>query len=538
MSDLKTNLQEILQDKNTNLLPENLKAGVTCLGVEGTLEEGIDTSDATATADDIADSKTAYVNGQKITGSVLTVEDAYGFGVPTENNVSIDETQLHISSSADTNILLRNGVNIHSGATIENVAITAGLTSNKLVEGNTVLGVEGTAIELKGQTKSVTPTTNLQTIIPDENYNGLTSVEVSAVTSDIDENIKAENIKSGIEILGVTGTLESGTGIDTSDATATASDIAQNKTAYVNGEKITGILPLFPNSRTFTVDGGVTNDTENNRIQIRTINTTKQILDSNLNMEFNGEYTDVADAIGLTAGKIKSGEIILGLEGTVEDVDDYISLPEGETSITIADCIKQIPQLDTSNVTNMSTMFQGCIALTTIPQLDTSAVTIMSYMFQNCTALTTIPQLDTSAVTIMSYMFQNCTALTTIPQLDTSAVTIMSYMFQNCTALTTIPQLDTSTVTDMDYMFRGCTVLTTIPLLNTSNVTSMRNMFQNCTSLSDDSLNNILAMLTNATAFTGTKTLAYIGLSETQATTCTTLSNWSACEAAGWTTGY
>ena len=114
----------------------------------------------------------------------------------------------------------------------------------------------------------------------------------------------------------------------------------------------------------------------------------------------------------------------------------------------------------------------------------------------------------------------------------------MSYMFQNCTALTTIPQLDTSTVTDMDYMFRGCTVLTTIPLLNTSNVTSMRNMFQNCTSLSDDSLNNILAMLTNATAFTGTKTLAYIGLSETQATTCTTLSNWSACEAAGWTTGY
>lgn len=38
MSDLKTNLQEILQDKNTNLLPENLKAGITCLGVDGTLE--------------------------------------------------------------------------------------------------------------------------------------------------------------------------------------------------------------------------------------------------------------------------------------------------------------------------------------------------------------------------------------------------------------------------------------------------------------------------------------------------------------------
>ena len=108
------------------------------------------------------------------------------------------------------------------------------------------------------------------------------------------------------------------TGIDTSDATVTADDITMNKVAYAKGQKVVGTLPLFPNSRTFTVDGGVTNDTENNRIQISTINSTKQTLDRNLNMEFNGEYSDVANAVGLTPEKLVKGNTILGVEGTAE----------------------------------------------------------------------------------------------------------------------------------------------------------------------------------------------------------------------------
>lgn len=108
------------------------------------------------------------------------------------------------------------------------------------------------------------------------------------------------------------------TGIDTSDATVTADDITMNKVAYAKGQKVVGTLPLFPNSRTFTVDGGVTNDTENNRIQISTINSTKQTLDRNLNMEFNGEYSDVANAVGLTPEKLVKGNTILNVEGTAE----------------------------------------------------------------------------------------------------------------------------------------------------------------------------------------------------------------------------
>ena len=56
------------------------------------------------------------------------------------------------------------------------------------------------------QDKTVTPTTSQQTITADTGKDGLGTVTVNAVTSAIDENITAENIKSGVTILGVPGT--------------------------------------------------------------------------------------------------------------------------------------------------------------------------------------------------------------------------------------------------------------------------------------------------------------------------------------------
>ena len=49
-----------------NLLAENIKSGVTISGVTGTF-----TNDGTAKASDMANGVTAYVNGQKVTGTVL-----------------------------------------------------------------------------------------------------------------------------------------------------------------------------------------------------------------------------------------------------------------------------------------------------------------------------------------------------------------------------------------------------------------------------------------------------------------------------------
>ena len=171
-----------------------------------------------------------------------------------------------------------------------------------------------------------------------------------------------------------------------------------------------------------------------------------------------------------------------------------------------------IPPLNTSNVTDMSSMFSSCYKLTTIPPLNTSNVTNMSYMFNSCYKLTTIPPLNTSNVTDMSSMFSNCSNLTTIPQLDTSKVTNMSSMFYSCSNLTTIPPLNTSNVTNMSNLFGNCRNLTTIPELNTSNVTNMRRMFDYCPELTTIPLLDMCSCTSANDMFGGLKKLTYLKL--------------------------
>lgn len=66
----------------------------------------------------------------------------------------------------------------------------------------------GTLTQLNNQSKSVTPSTSSQLIQADSGYTGLSSVNVSAVTSSIDNNIASGNIKNGVTILGVEGTYQ------------------------------------------------------------------------------------------------------------------------------------------------------------------------------------------------------------------------------------------------------------------------------------------------------------------------------------------
>ena len=162
--------------------------------------------------------------------------------------------------------------------------------------------------------------------------------------------------------------------------------------------------------------------------------------------------------------------------------------------------IENINLLDTSNVTNMYSMFYECNRLTSLDlsKFDTSQVTNMNRMFYFCSRLTSldVSNFNTSEVTGMSDMFYFCGSLTSldVSNFNTSKVTNMSAMFCSCEGLTSldVSNFNTSNVTNMKEMFFRCEGLTSLDVssFNTSNVTGMQMMFCQCKKLTNLNLNN------------------------------------------------
>jgi surface protein len=126
--------------------------------------------------------------------------------------------------------------------------------------------------------------------------------------------------------------------------------------------------------------------------------------------------------------------------------------------------------------------------------LNTSEVTNMSQMFQDCSGLTSISLsgFDTQNVTTMGHMFFGCSSLTSInlSGINTSNLVSANFMFSDCQGLTSLDlsSFDTSNVRSMNNMFSGCGNLKTITVgvnWTTDNVpvASSSNMFYGCTSL-------------------------------------------------------
>lgn len=117
--------------------------------------------------------------------------------------------------------------------------------------------------------------------------------------------------------------LELEVGTDTTDANATAEDIIENKTAYINNEKVTGALKVATEILKNTDNSRVTitlgEETEDPSITFNTnaIND-REVIEENTEIVIGVRQEQLATTIGLTADKIKVGETILGITGTYE----------------------------------------------------------------------------------------------------------------------------------------------------------------------------------------------------------------------------
>jgi|UniRef100_UPI004029AAC4 hypothetical protein len=151
------------------------------------IDTGVDTSDATATAKDIAKGKTAYVQGQKITGKLYE----YTKG-KTKNYFTTGSENVTFERDSNRDLI--------------NITIPwMGNDEIMRIDSYIKLGADATL------------------------FGDATAADVISG--------KTFTSKAGLKLTG-TNTNDA----DTSDATATADDIAKGKTAYVQGQKITGTV--------------------------------------------------------------------------------------------------------------------------------------------------------------------------------------------------------------------------------------------------------------------------------------------------------
>jgi hypothetical protein len=167
--------------------------------------------------------------------------------------------------------------------------------------------------------------------------------------------------------------------------------------------------------------------------------------------------------------------------------------------------------------------------------------TSMSRAFYNYTGLE-LPLLNTENITSFEYAFYKCSNIVDCPNYNTEKVMFFANAFDGCTNLVDAPSFNMSRATIIKNMFLNCSSLENVPVYNWRSVyqNSFENIFSGCSSLTNQSLNNILESAgTFSSSFLASyKTLKNMGLSQAQAQTCTTLSNWQALVDAGWTTGY
>ena len=347
------------------------------------------------------------------------------------------------------------------------------------------------------------------------------------------QKITASNLKTGVNAFGINGTF-------TSNTNALSSDIANGKTAYVNGSKVTGTLKEYNNLTdeipfyTHSVNNisSVITSHYYNNINIVVNSSNVRVGDGVIRNQayMNIGFNTISSLLNIQPVDIKKGAKILDIEGQYDASTEFSGIKmdpvvESDTSVGLATSIREISGLDMANGTNLSYYFSNLYGLTLVSNINTPKVTNLFRLFYQSYNLKTFTavnmygeeQTGVSCYEMFNYcrnlegfnnvvfpkvisscnsMFNQCSNITDITStLNISGLTAVPPMFNNCTNLVNVTNIMFNNTANLNlyYLFVGCYNLNVLGVpFDNIRVSVSTSMFNGVKSINDSSIYTLL----------------------------------------------